>query len=125
MSDPTEGEGLTEATAGNSAVDEGQRKRRESKKTRQEREDREFFRMVTMSEAGRRLLWSILLEAHAFETMFPCGPTGFPNEHATWFQAGQQELGQRLFQSWFTRAPEPMMLMLREHDKRFQKVEAA
>lgn len=113
------------AAAGNSAVDPVQNKRRETKKARAAREDREFFRHVMASEAGRRFLWSILESAHAFETMFPAGPAGFPDPHAAWFQAGQQELGQRLYQTWHVRAPQEMMTMLLENDKRFAQIEAA
>jgi len=118
-------EDVPQPAAGSSAVDEGQRKRRESKKTRMEREDREFFRFVMASEAGRRFLWSILKEGHAFEAMFPVGPVGFPDPHAVWFQAGIQDLGQRLYQTWHLKAPEQTMLMLRENDHRFQQVEGA
>jgi hypothetical protein len=109
----------------NSAVDETQRKRRESRKARAAREDREFFRLVVASEAGRRFLWAILQETHAFETMFPAGPAGFPDPHAAWFQAGKQDTGQRLYQTWHYRAPAETMQMLIENDKRFQQVEAA
>lgn len=122
MSDPTEGENPEIEQA--SAVDEGQRKRKETKIQRREREDREFFRLVVASEAGRRFLWSILTECHAFETRFAFGPVGVPDPHETFFRLGEQLLGQRLYQSWLVKAPEPVISMMRENDPRFSSLVA-
>lgn len=117
-------EGTEAAPAGvDSAVDPERKRRRESKKARKEREDREFFRFIVSSEVGRRFMWSILREAHTFETMFPAGPVGFPDPNAVWFQAGKQDLGQRLYQTWHAKAPGEVMSMLIENDHRFQQIE--
>lgn len=124
MSDPdiTNEEIAAEQPA--SSVDEAQRKRRETKAKRREREDREFFRMVVQSEVGRRFLHSILHEAHAFEVRFGVGPNGFPQTEATWMQFGEQQLGQRLYQTWHLRYPAEIMDMLRENEPKYMKVEA-
>lgn len=108
-----------------SAVDPERKRRRETKKARLAREDREFFQFMVASAAGRRFMWSILREAHAFETMFPAGPAGFPDPNAAWFEHGKQDLGQRLYQSWHAKAPGPVMQMLMENDTRFQQLEGA
>lgn len=108
----------------NSAVDEGQRKRRETKKERMAREDRQFVRQILSLEVGRRFLWSILKEAHPFETIFASGASGVPDPFATFHHNGEQQLGLRLFQTWMLQAPEDTMLMLREHDPRFKQVAA-
>lgn len=123
MIDP-EDDGLTEETVPNSAVDEGQRKRRETKKQRMAREDREFIRKVMSLEVGRRVMWSILSIAHPFETIFAAGAAGVPDPYATFHHNGEQQLGLRLFQSWFMQAPEETMLMLRENDPRFTQLAA-
>ena len=86
------------------------------------READEFWRGVFVSPVGRREMWGIIgAQAHAFEERFACGPNGFPQSEATWFHAGEQALGQRLYQSWFLIDPEGVMKMLREHDPRFPK----
>lgn len=123
MIDP-EDDGPNEETVPNSAVDEGQRKRRETKKERMAREDRQFVRQILSLEVGRRFLWSILREAHPFETIFAAGSSGVPDPFATFHHNGEQQLGLRLFQTWMLQAPEDMMLMLREHDPRFKQVAA-
>lgn len=125
MSDLTEGTndqspGSPEPHA--SAVNEDQRKRRESKIKRKQREDREFFKLMVAHEAGRRFLWSILNECHAFEVRFGAGPTGFPDPQSTFMNLGEQQIGQRLYQFWHLKAPEPVMLMLKENDPRFAEV---
>lgn len=106
-----------------SAVDEKGRRRRENARQRKEREDREFFAQTVQSEIGRRFLWSILAEAHAFETRFGVSPAGLPQPEASWMQLGEQQLGLRLYHTWHHRDPQHVMLMLQENDKRFQQVE--
>ncbi len=113
----------TAAATQASSVDTARNKRRESVAKRKEREDREFFWLVVNSEAGRRFLHSILREAHAFEVKFGVGPNGFPQPEATWMYFGEQQLGQRLYQSWHLLAPEQVMHMLHECEPKFQKVE--
>jgi hypothetical protein len=122
MSDPTEGDDLESTEPVASAVDETQRKRRESKIKRKQREDREFFRLVLASEAGRRFLWSILAECHTFETIFGSSPAGAPDPLASWLHLGEQQIGQRLYQLWHFREPKGVMDMLHENDPRFAEV---
>lgn len=99
-------------------------KKRRIARERRERED--FWRGVFASEVGRREMWGIIgVQAHAFETRFACGPTGFPQPESTWFQAGEQDIGQRLYQSLFYVDPKGVMLMLQEHDPRFPKPDKA
>lgn len=112
-------------TPPNSAVDDGQRKRRLSKQERMAREDAEFFRATVASEIGRRFLWSILNVAHPFETIFSSGPSGVPDPMATMYHHGEQQLGLRLYQTWMAKDPMNVHQMLVENDKRFQKLEVA
>lgn len=124
MSDPEITNEETAAETQPSAVDTPRNKRREATAKRKVREDREFFWMVVNSEAGRRFLHSILNEAHAFETKFGAsGPGGFPNPEASWLFFGEQQLGQRLYQTWHLRAPEQVMTMLRECEPKYMKVQ--
>lgn len=106
-----------------SSVDTARNKRRETKAKRKEREDREFFWMVVKSETGRRFLHSILRDAHAFEVRFGVGPNGFPQPEATWFNFGEQQFGQRLYQTWHLKAPNEIMQMLAENEPKYMKVE--
>ena len=75
----------------------------------------DFWRRALGSEVGRRELWGVLASAHAFDERFACGPNGFPQPEATWFEAGQQALGFRLYLSWLRLAPEGVGLMMAEN----------
>jgi hypothetical protein len=89
------------------------------------RQAQEFWQRVFADPIGRREMWGILQEAHAFEERFACGPSGFPQPEATWFQAGIQSLGQRLFQSWTILDRAGVFMMLDEFDPRFVKPKPA
>ncbi len=123
MTDQTEGQDENGIDIGApSAVDDEQRKRRETVKARKAREDREFFRMVAASEVGRRLLWDILKKAHTFEVIFAYGGP-VPHDQASWFKLGEQLLGLQIYQEWHLKEPEGVMLMLRENDARFKGID--
>ena len=83
-----------------------------------------FWQRIFGTEVGRRELWRVLESAGTFQTPFACGPTGFPQPEATWFRAGQQELGLRLFFSWQRLDPGGVLLMQQEHDPRFVRLAA-
>jgi len=85
------------------------------------REHESFWKAVFADPIGRREMWALLQDMHPFETVFACGPSGFPQPEATWFKAGEQQLGLRLYQSWHQIDPEGVMLMQRENDSRFAK----
>ena len=80
-----------------------------------------FWKQALAHPIGRREIWRILDAAHPFETKFACGPNGFPNEQATWFHAGQQEFGLRLYHSLLLLNREGVLLMQDENDSRFAK----
>lgn len=86
---------------------------------RRARDAATFWRNVFADPVGRYEMWGILASAHAFEERFACGPNGFPQPEATWFNAGQQALGQRLYQTWMQHDFEGVHLMLTENDSRF------
>jgi hypothetical protein len=89
---------------------------------REQQEAEGFWRAVFNSKVGRREMWRLIIEdCHGFTPPFACGPNGFPNGEATWFQAGQYSIGQRLYQRFMQRAPEDVMLMHQENDPRFIK----
>jgi len=121
MSDQTEGQGDTPPVA--AAVDVKRHESQKKRQARMEREDREFFRFMASSEAGRRFMWSILNEAKPFEARFGAGPTGFPDNLASFYFAGEKDLGLRLYHTWCAKAPTEAMQMLIENDPRFQQVE--
>ena len=92
-----------------------------NKQERQDLEAREFWKSALKHPVGRRELWRILDSAHTFEERFACGPNGFPQPEATWFHAGEQALGQRVFMSWQKFDPQGVFAMQQEHDPRFAK----
>jgi hypothetical protein len=108
---------LEQADAGDPAV----LKRKLTKAAIRSRESERFWRGIFADPVGRREMWGILQQAHAFEEIFSCGPNGFPQPEATWFHAGEQALGQRLYQSWILLAREGVFMMQDEHDPRFER----
>ena len=80
-----------------------------------------FWQQALAHPIGRREIWRILDSAHPFETKFACGPNGFPQSEATWFHAGQQDFGLRLYHSLLLLNREGTLLMQDEHDPRFAK----
>lgn len=95
-------------------------RRARDRNRREAQEEESFWRAVFNDKIGRRTMWRLLQDdCHGFSPPFACGPNGFPNEQATWFQAGQYALGQRLYQRWMRMAPEGYALMMTEHDPRF------
>jgi hypothetical protein len=95
-----------------------------SAKERCEKEAADFWKYVLSHPIGRREMWKILQAASTFEERFACGPNGFPQPEATWFKAGEQSLGLRLFLSWQIIDPAGVLLMQQEHDPRFVKPKA-
>jgi hypothetical protein len=110
--------GESPADQPNAAEPKQVRKRRVTQKMR-ERDDARFIQDILKDEAGRRFLWAILTAAHTFEERFACGPNGFPQTEATWFHAGEQALGLRLYQTWLRTDPLAVAAMHRENDPRF------
>jgi hypothetical protein len=108
---------LTEFDAG----DPTHVKRRERKASLLERRSRHFWETIFGTEVGRREMFKLLRDCHAFEDRFACGPNGFPQPEATWFQAGESSWGRRLVQTWMVNHTDAFALMLRENDPRFQK----
>lgn len=102
-------------------IAERERVRQESEKRQHREEAKLFWTQVFAHPIGRREMWGVLQSAHAFEERFACSPTGFPDPNATWFHAGEQALGLRLFMSWQVMAPEGVFAMQMEHDHRFPK----
>lgn len=96
-------------------------RRRVTRTKLQAKEGAAWWRQALSTKPGRRELYLILQTARAFETPFACGPTGFPQPEATWFQAGMHDLGQRLFLSWQRIDRDAVYLMLDENDPRFAK----
>ncbi|MEO6783453.1 MAG: hypothetical protein ABI196_21600 [Bradyrhizobium sp.] len=80
-----------------------------------------FWRGVFADPVGRSEMWELLQKCHTFEERFACGPNGFPQPEATWFEAGQQSFGLRLYQSWCLIDLPGVMLMHQECDGRWPK----
>lgn len=102
------------------AADPRQVKKLRVRKKLKARAEQAILRGLLAEPEGRRFLWGILFAAHTFETRFASGGYGFPIEHEIWFQAGAQDLGQRLYQSWDFADHQGVSLMLRENDSRFK-----
>ena len=106
------------------AVDAGDARvyRKRRKRLNLERENsQDFWKRVFADPVGRREMWGILCSAHAFEERFACGPSGFPQPEATWFHAGEQSFGLRLYQTWLLFDRNGVMMMHDEFDARFKR----
>lgn len=104
------------------AGEPAQVKKRESKSKLRQRQSDAWWAKLLADPVGRREMWGIVqTECHAFDERFACGPNGFPQPEATWFEAGRQSIGQRIYQTMFMRDPAGTMLMLAENDSRFER----
>jgi len=83
-----------------SAVDEREARKRESKKQLARRQLREWFAEQLRHPIGRQFLWDILAAAGTFDERYGFGPYGQPNDLASWRYAGQRDLGLRLYHTW-------------------------
>ena len=97
-----------------------QRKRSLSAK-QQARATDDWWREALSTPQGRFVLWGILQSCHTFEDRFACGPNGFPQSEATWFQAGEQSIGLRLHRSWMRIDFSAVNQMHVENDSAFAK----
>lgn len=86
-----------------------------------DRDSERWWQAVFASEIGRREMYGLLRDCKAFEERFACGPNGFPQPEATWFQAGESAWGRRIADTWMVRHPAEFILMLQENDPRFKK----
>jgi hypothetical protein len=114
---PVEVEELPHFDAGDSA----QVGKRNKKLDIQKREGDRFWQYIFSLKVGRREMFKLLQACKAFDTRFACGPNGFPQPEATWFQAGESEWGRRMRETWLVEHTENFARMLRENDPRFQK----
>ncbi len=80
-----------------------------------------FWKRVLEDPDGRKEIYDLLKQAGTFEERFACGPSGFPQVEATWFHAGEQAMGMRLFQSLIVVDRANVFLMMDEHDPRFAR----
>lgn len=80
----------------------------------------DFWKRTLADPIGRMVLWDLLRSMHTFEDRFACAPSGAPCTEATWFQAGEKEIGQRLFKTLMKHDIAATHLMLTEHDPEFK-----
>lgn len=98
----------------------GPRKQRLTKAMEQRQAD-DFWRGLLSTPIGRREIWRDLAQCHAFETIFACGPNGFPQPESTWFNAGIQSVGLRRYQFLLALDPIGIRQMHLEHDPNFHR----
>lgn len=80
----------------------------------------EFWRKTLSTEIGRLVLWEVLENLSTFKTRFAAAPpNGFPCSEATWFNAGEQAAGWRLYDALRKAAFEEVHLMHLENDPYF------
>lgn len=104
-----------------SAADAVAIRRMARRASRRKAQARKFWQAVLADKTGRQEIWGLLQSAHTFEERFACGPNGFPQDYATWFHAGEQAFGLRLFMSLQAMDRDGVWKMLDEHDPRFAK----
>lgn len=83
------------------------------------RETDAFWRRCLSEPIGRRAIYEFLQTARYKQTTFACGPNGFPQPEATWFQAGERSVAERLADSLMVLDLPGFSLMLAENDPRF------
>jgi hypothetical protein len=116
----TDEEQLTEAEMPNAADAKAVRKR-QTKAQRQSEEAAKFWAGVLATPTGRAEIWALLTDAHTFSTRFSCGPNGFPQTEATWYELGAQQWGLRFYQTLMIRDRAGVFAMHDQCDPRFAK----
>jgi hypothetical protein len=104
-----------------SAVDPEAHRKIRNRKKREAMERDEFWRAIFSTETGRREMWGLLSRLHPFNARMGTTPSGAPDERTTWMFLAEQLVGQHIFQEWFGRHPEFVMLMRQENDPAFKK----
>lgn len=108
-------------TATDDAADPRAIKRRQKRVEIDRQNADKFWAAILADPIGRKEIWRLLQDCHAFEDRFACGPNGFPQPEATWFQAGEKAFGMRLYHSLAAIDRAGVLLMHDEHDSRFQR----
>ncbi len=103
------------------AVDPVVRKRAAEKQRQTVESGDAYWRRQLADPVGRREIWALIQSAHAFEERFACGPNGAPQPESTWFQAGEQSFGLRLYLKLQQIDREGIWLAQNEHDPRYAK----
>lgn len=86
-----------------------------------ERDALAFWQTVFADPIGRKEMWDILEYCHTFRMVFGCGGRlDLPQAEASWVHAGEQSVGMHLFRQWMGRAPDNVLLMMREHDPKLR-----
>lgn len=116
-----EGQDGDQPPANDDAASPKQLRNKERRLAREARETQEFWSSVFATPVGRREMWKLLTSAHTFDERFACGPNGFPQPEATWFQAGEQSFGQRVYRTWARDHRVEVLLMHDENDPAFVK----
>ena len=75
---------------------------------------RKFLVGLMQSDLFREWLMDQIIAFGAFDNIFAAGPTGVPDNNATWFMAGKKAAGWTLWTAFDEVAPELASLMRRE-----------
>lgn len=103
------------------AADKKQQRRRKRAQQFQDEQQAAFLKRVLADPEGRKFLWDILMDAHAFEVRYGFGPNGMPHSEATWRYAGEQDFGLRLYLKWSNLDRAGILSLHDEFDPRFKK----
>jgi hypothetical protein len=82
---------------------------------------RQFWSTALRDPIGAEVLWQLLIDLHTFEERFACGPNGFPQPEATWFAAGEQAVGLRLYRTFGNFDREALFALHDRFDPNFVK----
>jgi len=104
-----------------SAVDPKQFTERKKRIDVEAEQVRLFWSRTLRDPVGARVIWSMLTDLHAFEERFACGPNGFPQPEATWFEAGKQAFGLALYHKLAQCDREALFALHDLYDPRFAK----
>lgn len=119
--DAAEDETAPDAEPIASAVDPKEFSERRKRIDLEAEQIRLFWSRIMRNPIGARVVWQILTELHAFDERFACGPNGFPQPEATWFEAGKQSYGLALYQKLAVYDREALFALHDLYDPRFAK----
>ncbi len=95
--------------------------RKEDRADLELREQANFWEAVFRTDIGCKEIWNLIGMGHPIETQFATSPAGFPDQFATFYKKGEQDLATRQFALVERACRDGYWRMRQRHDPRLQK----
>lgn len=118
---PTIDEGLRPLQFENDSAGPDGALRKEDRADQVFRDQAIFWEAVFRTDIGCAEIWNLISVGHPFETQFASSPAGFPDQYATFYKKGEQDLAARQLATVERACRDGYWRMRQRHDPRLQK----